>query len=97
MPNRLISVIVPSARYVSTSIYEEFNYSLLEALSRGRVVVVSNISAHKDHVINNQTGFLSDPYHDISFSIALRKLVYDVDLYNQLRRASVSHILEKFD
>jgi glycosyltransferase involved in cell wall biosynthesis len=70
--------------YVSTSIYEEFNYSLLEALSKGSVAVVSNISAHRDQVIDYQTGFLCNPYDELSFFNRIRMLIDDIELYNRL-------------
>jgi len=83
--------------YVSTSIYEEFNYSLLEALSKGAVAVVSDIPAHRDHVVDYQTGFLCNPYDDFAIFTRIRKLIDDIELYNRLKTMSSEYILKKFD
>lgn len=83
--------------YVSTSIYEEFNYSLLEALSRGSVAVVSDIPAHRDQVIDRQTGFLCNPYDDLAIFTRIRRLIDDIELYNMLKIMSLKYVLKKFD
>ncbi|MES4787411.1 MAG: hypothetical protein C4294_18195 [Nitrospiraceae bacterium] len=83
--------------YVSTSIYEEFNYSLCEALSRGCVAVASNIAVHNDLVINKQTGFLCNAWDDSAFFIRLKYLIDNENSYYMLRRKSLDHVRKKFD
>lgn len=89
-------VVLPSYR-------EGFPKVLIEAAACGRAIITTDVPGCRDAIINNQTGLLVPAKDIISLSIAIKKLISDLDLRNSMgqagrelaeRRYSVSQVIE---
>ncbi len=71
--------------FVSPSLLEGFGFSFLEAMASGTPVIAGNNSAMKEVV--GKAGILVDARSYIEIAQAMKQLVADKDLYQQLSRA----------
>lgn len=68
--------------FVLPSLYEGFGLPILEALSFGKPVITSSVSAMPE--VTGQAGLLVDPYSVDEIHRAMRKLICDRELYEGL-------------
>lgn len=59
--------------YVSASTWEGFNLPVVEAQLFGNPVVAFDIGAHKEVILNNETGILVEPFNEFIFSDSMIK------------------------
>lgn len=71
------------------SFYEGFGLSILEAMQQGIPVITSNITSTKE--IGGDASLLVDPYKISSISQALKKVLQDETLRNELVAKGYSH------
>ena len=83
--------------FVCTSLYEEFGYVVLEAMSYGLPIVCSDIYSFQDIVKNRVNGFLLPAKDPVAFAGALEKLIKNEDLRMKMGRESYKIVKEKFD
>ncbi|NTW31666.1 MAG: glycosyltransferase [Bacteroidetes bacterium] len=57
------------------SVVENFPYTVLEAMSRGKIVLASVQGGHSEIIDNNVNGFLFDHFEKKSFSLQLKQIL----------------------
>jgi len=80
--------------FVSTSLYETFGFTHLEAMSHGKPVVACRASATPEIVVNGVTGFLVEPENSRELGDAIVRLLSDCDLKRKMGRAALSRAQE---
>lgn len=83
--------------FVCTSLYEEFGYVLLEAMSYGLPIVASDIPSFRDMIIDRKNGFLVQAKDPVACANALEKLIESHDLRMKMGRESYEIVKAKFD
>ena len=89
---------------VSTSRYEGFGYTILEALTHGTPVVCFNNSALPELVIDGYNGFMVETDDIVAMAERIKRLKNDPDLRQKLsagalesaRRYSESRLVKKY-
>jgi glycosyltransferase involved in cell wall biosynthesis len=66
--------------FVSTSLWESFGLTILEAMAAGKPVIAPNVGAVPEIVIDTRTGFLFPPSHCEILSDLVIRLLDDKDL-----------------
>ena len=77
--------------YVSTSLFEGNPKTVLEAMSSGCVVLLSNIPNHEELVENNLSGILFD-LNENELKIKFKKISEDPSLINKISKNAVDRI-----
>ena len=80
----------------SASRYEAFPLALLEAALFGRAVVASAIPAHRESVVEGETGLLAAPDDPAAFADALGALVADPALRRRMGEAGRARVEREF-
>ena len=82
--------------YISPSFYEGNPKSLLEAMSKGCVVIASDIASHREIIDHNENGFLFK-FADKDLKNKLEKLMNDKDLTEKISSNAIKTMNEKND
>lgn len=82
--------------FALSSRYEGFGYVTVEAMFTELPVVAFNISATRELVVDNQTGFLIEPYDINEFAEALKKLLLNPAMTFEFGKAGYSRAVQKF-
>ena len=83
--------------FVIPSIREGLGMAGLEALASGLPVVGSNVQGIKEYVINEETGFLCNPYDEREFSEAINKVINLTEQDRERMRKSCIKMALRFD
>lgn len=70
----LIKLLSENWMYVSTSPIDGASISLMEALSAGRICLVSNIDANREFIEDGQNGFLFETNNAESLSVRIKEI-----------------------
>ncbi|UTE77500.1 glycosyltransferase family 4 protein [Rossellomorea sp. KS-H15a] len=83
--------------FISTSLYEGFPYSLLEALSASLPIVATNVTGNNEIVVDGKNGYLFEP-KNISEAVAkIEKIINSqVNSINELGKESLSMYEKSF-
>jgi glycosyltransferase involved in cell wall biosynthesis len=87
-PQQISSYLLGARSFISTSIHEGMPNALLEAMALGRVVIVSDISAHREVVKDNESGLVlsGDSIRDAD---RILRVLDDVSLQKKLGSAAI--------
>lgn len=86
----LISYYKTSDIFLSTSLYEGYGLSLLEAASLGLPVVTTDVGIAGDMLINNTNSIIC-PIDDMKcLELSLLKLLRDEEFYNKIKKNSLN-------
>jgi len=83
-------LLVPSVRE------EAFGLIILEAMSRGIPVIASNIGGIPEIIEDGRTGILVPPRNPIKMAKAIKKLIEDPSLYEQISINGINEVKEKY-
>lgn len=72
-PDSVVRVLETTRVVVVPSLFENFPYTVVEAMGHGRIVVASHTGGQKDLISDGQNGFLFHSNDPISLSQALQK------------------------
>tara|TARA_Y100000992_G_scaffold293384_1_gene251937 strand:+ start:2706 stop:3818 length:1113 start_codon:yes stop_codon:yes gene_type:complete len=82
--------------YISPSFYEGNPKSLLEAMSKGCVVIASDIASHREIIDHNENGFLFK-FTDKDLKNKIEKLMNDKDLTEKISSNAIKTMNERND
>jgi len=94
--NQLVEVFNKAAICVLPSIWENFPYALLEAMSCGVPIVATKVGGIPEMVIDNITGILVPPESPSSLEYAIMTLLSKPDQRIIMGNMARQHILEHF-
>ncbi len=80
--------------YVCSSIKEGFPYSILEAMAAGLPIVSTNVGGIPEAITNGKEGLLVPPKNPQALATAIKKLILEPGLAEQLSRAAQQKIQE---
>lgn len=86
----LVTLYSGAAAYVHPSWYEGFGIMILEAFAAGAPVVTSNVSSLPEVV--GDAGLLVDPYQTSELSSAIKRLLSDQKLADELRQKGFERV-----
>jgi glycosyltransferase involved in cell wall biosynthesis len=93
VPDKTLAVFYRLARaFVFPSLYEGFGLPPLEAMASGTPVITSNISSLPEVVGN--AALLIDPYDASAIADAMRRVLLDSDLREELRQRGLRRVAE---
>jgi glycosyltransferase involved in cell wall biosynthesis len=82
--------------FVLPSLYEGLPVSVLEAMAAGKPVVATAVGGTCEVVLHGQTGLLVPPRDPAALARAIRTLLADPDLVQQLTQAAKVRLCQKF-
>lgn len=83
--------------FVNVSRNESFGVAVLESSACGKPVIVSNVGGLKEVVLNNVTGFLTEPENIQDVANAIEKLVLNKDLCDEMGENGRKFVKEKYE
>ncbi|HGE72539.1 TPA: glycosyltransferase family 1 protein [Candidatus Poribacteria bacterium] len=85
--NRYLDLLLSASDlYISTSIYENFSISLLDALAAGLPIICTNVGGSPEIIENNINGLLVPPRNHVAISEAVLKIISNESLRTNLRK-----------
>lgn len=81
--------------FILTSLWEGMPIALLEAMSLGKVCIVSNVVGNRDVVIDGVNGFIANNIDDFVKYINL--VVEDKNLYKKISTNAINYIEKNYD
>ena len=82
--------------FLLPSLFEGRSRAILEALSYGLPVIVSNIESTREIIEHEFNGFLTDPFDIHSISQAITRLIESEDLRIKLARNAIQTIKDQY-
>jgi glycosyltransferase involved in cell wall biosynthesis len=95
--DKLTEVYGSSDIFVCPSFYEEFGYTLLEAMAHKLPIIASNISIFREISKGGRNGFLVPVNNPSALASALERLIEDRRLRQRLGEESLRIIQEEYD
>jgi glycosyltransferase involved in cell wall biosynthesis len=93
VPDKTLAVFYRLARvFVFPSLYEGFGFPPLEAMASGAPVITSNVSSLPEVV--GDAALLIDPHDPIAIAEAMRRVLLDSDLREDLRQRGLRRVKE---
>ena len=93
VPDKTLAVLYRLARvFVFPSLYEGFGFPPLEAMASGAPVITSNVSSLPEVV--GDAALLIDPLDPVAISDAMRRVLMDSDLRENLRQRGLRRVKE---
>ena len=93
VPDKTLAVLYRLARvFVFPSLYEGFGFPPLEAMASGTPVITSNVSSLPEVV--GDAALLIDPLDPVAIADAMRRVLMDSDLREDLRRRGLLRVKE---
>lgn len=90
-----LNVLSRSHLLVAPSLYEEFGFTVLEAMSVGVPVIASDIHSFQD-LVTKETGYLVNVKNEEEFAEKLTRLIGDDKLRKEMGRNSLKRFKENF-
>jgi glycosyltransferase involved in cell wall biosynthesis len=85
-----------AALYVYPAPEEDFGMGIVEAMAAGTPVIAWNNAGPSEIVINNETGFLVNPYDTEEFARKISILASEPSLVERMGRAGYEYVKENF-
>jgi glycosyltransferase involved in cell wall biosynthesis len=82
---------------VHPAINEPFGRVLIEAMAMEKPVVAYNCGGPKEIIVNNETGFLIEPFDYRALTIKTKELIDNTDLRNSFGKAGRKRVIEYFN
>jgi glycosyltransferase involved in cell wall biosynthesis len=86
--DELVGLYRGAAAYLDPALYEGFGYGILEAMACGAPVVASNTTSIPE--VAGDAGLLCDPLSADELAVALRRVLDDPQLANELRARGIA-------
>lgn len=81
-----LSILKKSLFYISTSRYEGLSYAAIEAMSLGKLCILSNVDGNRDLIKNGYNGFLVEE----NISSVSKKIIETIESKELLKRMSIN-------
>jgi glycosyltransferase involved in cell wall biosynthesis len=94
-PKNLNELYTKATIYFSSSIFEGFSNTVMEAMSYKLPIVATNVGDNSKLIIQAQTGFLADNEY-VAMANCLHKLCTDIELRERLGQNAYKHLLNNF-
>ena len=93
----LVSIYAASDCYVFPSYREGFPNTVLEAGAMDLPCIVTDINGSNEIIIDGKNGIIIPPKDETALYQAMRKMVFDVDCYNEYRNNARKMIQNRFE
>lgn len=95
--NEIVKELSKADIYFQPSLLEALSVSLIEASSVGLPIVASNVGGIPEVVLNNESGFLTEPCNIKDQADKLEILINDEELRHSFGKSGINHIESDFN